>query len=170
MASNSVYQQYPSNLSSFQYQYSNLALSFASAPSQYFPYLTSVNYSDTNDVVEARGISPYPMGTTLGEYKASGSLEVQKLYLPDFLALVANGSPDKQSLYDSVFDVVAQYQLRPATGQTQPPVKTDILHGCRITGMSQDMSQGNAVLTVKVTLYIAYITWSDYLPLAGLPQ
>ena len=88
----------------------------------------------------------------------------------DFLKLIANGSPDKNSLYDSVFDIIAQYQLRPATGQAQPPVKTDKLHGCRITGMSQDMSQGNAVLTVKVTLYVAYITWSDYLPLAGLPQ
>ena len=88
MASNSVYQQYPGNMSSFQYQYSNLALSFASAPTQYFPYLTSVNYSDTNDVVEARGISPYPMGTTTGNAKFTGSIGVQLSMREQFMKII----------------------------------------------------------------------------------
>ena len=97
-------------------------------------------------------------------------MDFESVAFPRGVKGIEKWSRDKNSLYDSVFDIIAQYQLRPATCQEQPPVKTDKLHGCRFTGMSQDMSQGNAVLTVKVTLYVAYITWSDYLPLAGLPQ
>ena len=33
------------------------------------------NYSDTNDVAEARGISPYPMGSTLGKIDSVRALQ-----------------------------------------------------------------------------------------------
>lgn len=167
MAQNSVFQQYPQPFAGFQYQYSNIQINLQG---RYFPWVSSVSYSDTNDVAEARGVSPYPMGTTLGEYKASGSLEIHKLYNKDFLDILASLSPDGKSIYDVIFSINVQYQLRPANGQVAAPVVTDVLQGCRITGQGQDMSAGNAVLTVKHSLYIALIQWSGYLPIAGLAQ
>lgn len=165
MASNAVLQQYPANYASSQFQYSNLQLAILG---QYFPYLTEVEYTDTNDVAEGRGISPYPMGTTLGEYKASGSVSVQLAYVNQFRALIAQQSPDGTSLYDAVFDITAQYQHRAPTGTPPLPVLTDTLKGCRITGGGLTMSAGNGVLTVKYPLYIGVIVWNGYYPIAGL--
>lgn len=167
MAQNSVYQQYPNNYTGLQYQFSNIQLGILGT---YFPFIVSLSYSDTNDVAEGRGISPYPMGTTLGEYKASGSIEVQKLYNEQFLALIAAQSPGGQSLYDAVFPITVQYQLRVPAGITPPPVVTDVLNGCRLTGQSQDMSSGNGVITTKFNIYVALVVWNGRLPLSGLPQ
>jgi len=130
----------------------------------------SVEYSDTNDVAEGRGISPYPMGTTLGEYKATGSLEIQRAYSEQFLAIIAAQSPDGNSLYDTIFDITAAYQIRVPQGQQPIPVQQDVLRGCRLTGQAQSLSVGNNVLSVKFSLYVALIIWSGRLPLAGLPQ
>jgi len=173
MTSNSVFQTYPANQSSLQLQYSNVQISISSAPGVFFPFIMSVEYSDTNDVAEGRGISPYPMGTTLGEYKASGSLEVQRAYSDQFLSIIAAQSPGGQtapSLYDSIFDITVAYQIRVPQGQQPIPVQQDVLRGCRLTGQAQSLSVGNNVLSVKFTLYVALIIWSGRLPLAGLPQ
>lgn len=162
--------QYPANYSQFQYQFSNIAVSLSTKPDTYFPFFTAISYSDTNDVAEARGISPYSMGSTLGEYKCSVSCDVQKLYVPQFLQLVASGSPNGNSLYDSIFDFTVQYQLTVPFGQQAPPVVTDSLKGCRLMGQGMDMSAGNGVLTTKFQIYCPLIVWGGYLPLAGLPQ
>ena len=108
MAQNAVYQQYPANYAGKQYQFSNILLNVAGT---YFPFITSVSYSDTNDVAEGRGVSPYPMGTTLGEYKATGNIEVQKAYNKDFQKIITSLSPNKKSLYDAIFAITVQYQL-----------------------------------------------------------
>lgn len=170
MASNSVYQTYPQPYGSMQYQYSNVQISLSSAPGVFFPFIVSVDYSDTCDVAEGRGVSPYPQGTTLGEYKASGSLEIQKLYNEQFLAIVAKNSPGGNSINDALFDITIAYQLRTPPGINPVPVVQDVLRGCRITGQSQTLSAGNSVLTVKHALYVALIVWNGRLPLAGLPQ
>lgn len=165
MASNAVIQQYPANYASNQFQYSNLALNILGT---YFPWLTEVEYSDTCDVAEGRGVSPYPMGTTLGEYKASGSLSVQLAYVEEFRKTIAQNSPGGRSLYDSVFDITVSYQHRAALNTPPLPVFTDTLKGCRLTGSGMTMSSGNGVLTVKFPLYVGVVFWNGYNPVAGL--
>lgn len=169
MAANAVFQTYPANYASVQYQYSNVQISISSAPGVYFPFLTSVSYSDSMDVAEGEGMSPYPMGTTLGKYSANGSLEVQKAYSEQFLSIIAAGSPGGNSLYDNIFQLNVQYQIRVPTGQTPIPVVQDVLSGCRLKGQSQDLSAGNGVIVTRWDLYIALIVWNGRLPVAGLP-
>ena len=72
MAQNSVYQTYPQPFGALQYQYSNISVNISG---RYFTFFNSVNYSDTNDVAEARGISPYPMGSTLGKIDSVRALQ-----------------------------------------------------------------------------------------------
>lgn len=167
MASN-VVQQYPNNFAQFQYQFSNIALSLSTNPSIFFAFFTAVEYSDTLDVAEGMGISPYPMGTTLGSLKSNGSLEVMKLYDDQFQALIASASPSGKSLYDAVWSLNVQYQLRAPQGQPQPPVVTDVLNGVRLTGSGMTMSAGNAMLTKKYPLYVGYVNWNGYLPISGI--
>lgn len=169
MAANQVFATYPSNYASVQYQYSNVSITISSAPSTYFPFITSVSYQDSIDVAEGRGVSPYPMGTTLGEYTASGSIEVQKSYSEQFLAIIAAGSPNQDSLYDNIFQLNVQYSIRVPTGQTPIPVVQDVLKGCRLKGQSQDLSAGNGVITTRWDLYIALVIWNGRLPVAGMP-
>lgn len=169
MAQNSVYQTYPQPYGSMQYQYSNVQISLSSAPGVFFPFIVSVDYSDTNEIAEGRGASPYRMGKTLGEYKASGSIEVQKLYNEQFLAIVAKNSPGGNSIYDAIFDITVAYQLRTPPNIPSVPVTQDVLRGCSLTGQAQTLSAGNAVLTVKHSLDVSLILWNGRLPLAGLP-
>lgn len=169
MPQNAVYTVYPSNYASVQYQYSNVQISISSAPGVYFPFITSVSYQDSIDVAEGRGVSPYPQGTTLGEYTASGSIEVMKAYSEQFLSIIANGSPEGNSLYDNIFQLNVQYSIRVPTGQTPIPVVQDVLSGCRLKGQSQDLSAGNGVVTTRWELYVALIIWQGRLPVAGLP-
>ncbi len=170
MASNSVYQIYPANQSSVQFQYSNVQISISSAPGVYFPFIMSVSYQDSLEVAEGRGTSPYAMGTTLGQLTASGSIEVQKAYSQQFLDIIAAGSPDGNSLYDNIFQLNVQYSIRVPVGQTPIPVVQDVLVGCRLKGSSQDLSAGSAVISTKWDMYVAYVIWAGRLPIAGLPQ
>ena len=167
MASQIVQSVYPPLYNGMQLSFCNLQLGIVG---KFFPFLTELEYSDTNEVVEGRGISPYNMGTTIGEYKASGSLTIQKLYEEEFDAIIASQSPDGKSLYDAIFDITAQYQLRVPPSQPQPAVQKDELKGCRITGKSDTMSTGNGVLVVKHSLHVGLIIRNGRLPIAGLPQ
>lgn len=169
MANNAV-TQYPQPFGATQLQFSNIAITFSSDPATYFPWVGSAEYSDTCEVAEGRGVSPFPIGRTLGEYKASGSIEIFKAYNEKFLENVSRGSPDGNSLYDSEFDVVIQYQLRPPLGQPAPAIITDVMKGCCITGQSLSLSAGNSVIMVKYTLYVSVIQWNGRYPLAGLPK
>ena len=113
---------------------------------------------------------PLDPSSALYEYKATGNIEVQKLYNEQFQALIAAQSPGGNSLYDAIFPITVQYQLRTPPGIPQAPVVTDTLNGCRLAGQGIDLSAGNGVLTVKYPLYIAVIFWNGRQPLAGLTQ
>ena len=95
---------------------------------------------------------------------------LKKLYNEQFQALIAAQSPGGNSLYDAIFPITVQYQLRTPPGIPQAPVVTDTLNGCRLAGQGIDLSAGNGVLTVKYPLYIAVIFWNGRQPLAGLTQ
>ena len=171
MASNSVVNVFPQPYGNTQYCFSNLAISFAAgAPAVYFPFIASMEYSDTCEVEEGRGVSPYAIGRTLGTYKASGSIEIFKAYTQQFQDMIAANSPDGNSLCDATFDVTCQYQLRAPQGQPQPPIVTDVVKGCCLTGQAISLSNGSAVITTKFNLYVALISWNGRYALSGLPQ
>lgn len=161
---NAVITTYPPLFNGFQLQMSNLNLGIEGV---YFPYFNEFEYSDTCEVAEGRGASPYPMGTTTGEYKANGSIGVQLMYRDRFLQILkTRGGGD--SFMDVPFDMVMQWQLKVPPGFPQPRVFTDQALGCRITGGGITLSAGNGVVIEKYPLYIGLIIRDGTLPVTGL--
>lgn len=148
-----------------QMQFANIILAIAGVN---FNFFNEVEYTDTVDVEEGRGISPYAMGTTTGMYKAQGSLSVQLAQREQFLTLIQSLSPDGNSIYDAVFNVQAQWQVKAAPGQLQNPVFTDELYGCRLIGGGISGSSGPGMMVERYPLNIQLIRRNGRLPLAGL--
>lgn len=161
----SVIQSYPPLYNSMQLSFLNLQLGFEGT---FFPFITEFEYNDTNDIAEARGTSPFSMGTTVGDYKASGSISIQKLFAEKFYALLAKRSPSGNSLYDAIFDFTAQYQMKVPPGLPKPDVITDKILGIRLTGGGDTMTAGNGVLVVKHSYYCGLIIRNGRYPLDGL--
>ena len=162
---NTVLQVYPATWNMQQLQFANIQLAVEGV---YFNFFNEIEYSDSVDVEEGRGASPYPMGTTTGQYKASGSISVQLWMREAFLSIIQRLSPDGTSIYDAVFNVQAQWQHRSSPSQLQPPVFTDELYGCRLTSAGISGSSGPGVMVVKYAMNVQLIRHNGRLPLAGL--
>ena len=168
MAANAVVLTYPATWNMQQLQMSNCVFSLTGV---YFPYFAELDYSDNVEVEEGKGNSPYPMGTTTGMYKASGSISVQLVAAEQFLTIIQRQSPANNSIYDAVFPLTVQWQLKPAPNYPSAlpnPVITHELLGCRITGEAITGQSGAGVMLAKYPLYIGLIRRNGRLPLAGL--
>ena len=82
---NTVLTVYPPTWNMQQLQFANIQLALEGT---YFNFFNEFEYSDSVDIEEGRGNSPYPMGTTQGQYKANGSISVQLAMREQFLNIV----------------------------------------------------------------------------------
>lgn len=162
---NVILTAYPPAHNMQQLQFANIQLAIEGV---YFPFFNELEYSDSVDVEEGRGASPYPMGTTTGQYKANGSISVQLAMREQFLALITPLSPDGNSIYDAVFNLQAQWQHRASPTQIQPPVFTDEIIACRLLGSGITGSSSPGMMVVKYQMNIQLIRHNGRLPLAGL--
>ena len=174
MAQN-VLQTFPASYNGRQLQASDLSLAIAGF---YFPWISELEYSDTCEVQEGRGLSPYAMGTTTGEYKANGSITVHLAYRKQFMEIIAGQAGQVaaveglgkagRSFMDISFGVKCQYQFRALPGAPDFPIITDQVLGCRITGGGVTISAGNGVLVEKFPLYVGLIIRDGFIPVSGL--
>ena len=163
MPAPTVVTQWPiSMMNGVQLQFSSIALAIDGT---YFPWITEVSYEQSLDPGEARGTSPYPMGVTLGEYKASGSLTVHRAHREEFLSLVEGYIMSQTGLpgfMSGFFPVMVTYQ---EIGWPQVEIDTFF---ARITGLHSDGSTGNGVLLTKFPLYIPIVNTAGHVPTPGV--
>lgn len=107
-----------------------------------FKGVTSIDYGDALDPGEARGTSPVSFGTTTGESKPDGSIEMHKASFQKLIELLGDGYGTKE------FNIIVAYAM------FGMPTITDELVRCRIKKARDNPKQGNAPPTVKVDLYI----------------
>lgn len=163
---NVVLQVYPPAHNGQQLQFANIQLAMEGV---YFPFFQELEYSWSVDVEEGRGASPFPMGTTAGMYKASGSISVQLSYRELFESIVARFSPGGKSISDAVLNFQAQWQTRAGPNQIQPPVFTDEIIGARLISSAIAGTSGPAVMVAKYGLHIQLVRSNGRTALAGLP-
>lgn len=125
-----------------QLQFSSIDLGIRG---NYFPWVNEISYDMTLDPGEARGTSPYPMGVTLGEIKANGSLTIHRIYREQFLNFVEQNQKGFMQQFFPVQVTVQEF------GWSQ--TETDEFDA-RIVGMSHEFTAGNNVLQSKFPLYI----------------
>lgn len=104
--------------------------------------IKAINYKDSLDAGVVKGIGPIARGSTLGDYKASGSIEIYRDAADDFfLALGPNG-------YAQFIKMTISY-YEPALG-----VRTDIVVP-RIGGTDTSVDSGSSdPTTTKHDLFI----------------
>lgn len=162
---NNVVQTFPGAWAVQQLAFANIRLSLAGVA---FDKFWEVSYTDSNPKEKGKGVSPYPMGNTIGDYTASGSITVQLAFNPAFQAIVASFSPNGNSLYDAFFNVAVSWQTIVGPNQNKAPVQTHDLFHCALGGAGVEASHGAGVVGVKYPLDISFINWNGFLPIAGL--
>jgi hypothetical protein len=153
-----IVQQYPTpGRDNVQLQQASINLAIKGKE---FPYFVDVEYTAAVDSGDARGASPFSMGLTLGEYKASGNITVHLKKDEEFKELIAPGKGPHLAVF---FDLTVQYQ---EFGWDQ--VITDRLIGCKLSGEGKTHAAGNGVLVVKYPMTIQLIIPNDRPPLPGI--
>lgn len=142
-----------------QLQFSSIDLALGDR-GVFFPWINEISYEQNLEPGEARGTSPYPMGASVGELKATGSLTIQRIYRETLINIVENGTPGFMTKF---FPISVAYQ---EFGWGQ--VETDSFDA-RITGTGHEYSAGNNVLMVKLPLYIPFVRLAGHIPIEGIP-
>ena len=111
--------------------------------------ITSVEYSDKQEVTNKYGAGRYPVGRGLGRISSEAKIT---LYLEEVMALQAKSSNGRlQDL--GMFDVSVSY-LSPAG-----VVVTDVVKNCHFTETSRKASEGDTDIKVDLTLTPSHIVW-----------
>lgn len=139
-----------------QLQFSSIDFSIRGV---YFPWISGLSYDMTLEPGEARGTSPIVMGYTLGELKANGSVEVQRIYRERYFNILEGGVP-------GYMDKWAPYQVS-VQEFGWDFVETDEMTA-RISGSGHDFSAGNGVLMTKFPLTLPFYTANGHVPFQGI--
>lgn len=123
--------------------------SFASAEIRYngarLMGITSIDYKNTLEAGEARGNHAIRYGTTQGELKSDGSMEMLKEEADEFIRQLGDGYLEKR------FQIVVSY------AEEGQQTKVDTLVNVRLGEDAQSHSQGTDALKVKFTLNMDYV-------------
>lgn len=123
-----------------------------------FQGFKSVDYSASLTPGKIRGNRAQVVGRTRGSYDATGSAEVWKADFLNVLAVLGDG------FMETSFNITASY----SEVTTPNLIITDQLVGCRIVKHSDQGSEGEEPLTVKLDLDMLYIAPNGQVPINPL--
>lgn len=119
--------------------------------------IKAVSYSEEGKPGKARGARPAVAGMTRGEYDVSGSLEIYKEYLDEFLkALTSQGRGYLEQMFVGTF-AYAEYGM---------PLTVDVLIGMKLTKLDDSHSEGGDPLVVKADFVAIEMTRNGRRPYA----
>lgn len=119
--------------------------------------IKSVAYSEEGKPGKARGARAAVAGMTRGDYDVSGSLEIYKEYLDDFLAaLTSQGRGYLEQMFVGTF-VYAERDM---------PFNTDVIIGMKLTKLDDSHSEGGDPLVVKADFVAIEMTRNGKRPYA----
>lgn len=124
----------------------------------------SVDWKDELKPGEAYGTAAQRLGTTRGQYKASGNLELWKAEAFNFEQLLIQQSPGV-GLLEIRFPIDINYVMEGGIG----PFTANLV-ACRITDRSDQSGQGNEPHSKKYVLDITYVLENAVLPITGLKK
>ena len=127
-----------------------------------FTGVKSLDWKDEMKPGEAYGTSAQRLGTTRGQYKASGNLEVWKAEALNFEALLIQQYPGI-GLLEIRFPIDITYVMEGGIGPF-----TSNLVACRITDRSDSSSAGSEPHAKKYALDITYVIENGLVPITGL--
>jgi hypothetical protein len=117
----------------------------------------SLDYDDELEEGEMRGTGPELLGTTEGDYKATGSITFFKKEFDLLIEEMGDG------FYQERFDIVVFREADPGDG-----VSKDELIGCRLKKAASGDAQGADPSEVKCDLSIFYILRNGNTPVKNM--
>lgn len=113
---------------------------------------TSLTYEHSMSVGKFRGRGSKVLGTTRGEYDASGSIV---MYIEDWLQFQAGLTA--QSAAGGGGWMMTRFMINVAYAEVGSAIVNDVLRGCRITKTSKSLARGTDPIMVTLDLDIMEI-------------
>ena len=129
---------------------------------QSFFGVKSIDWKDEMKPGEAYGTSAQRLGTTRGQYKASGNIELWKAEALSFEQLLIQQFPSI-GLLEIRFPIDVNYVMEGGIG----PFTANLV-ACRITDRSDSSSAGSEPHAKKYALDVTYVIENGLLPITGL--
>lgn len=118
--------------------------------------VSSIDYESKLEPGKQRGTSPQAVGWGVGDYDASGSMEL----------FLADATEIRKELGDGY--MLAEFPVTVNYGNYDRPLITDELVRCRITADSASRKNGNEGLVDKWTLLIGVVLKDGVAPLPNM--
>ncbi|BAQ92547.1 Phage-like element PBSX protein XKDM [uncultured Mediterranean phage uvMED] len=130
------------------YSYADIVVTILGQP---VAGITSVTYSDSQEITENFGAGRFPVSRGLGAIEATGSITIDRAELNALISV----APLKRLQNIAEFDITVTYLPANST-----PV-TDILRNCRFKTTPSGGSQGDANIVSEIELAVTHIDWSN---------
>jgi hypothetical protein len=113
--------------------------------------ITSVTYSDSQEVTENFGAGRFPISRGLGKIETEASITIDRTELNAILV----AAPDKRLQNIGEFDITVSYVPNAS------PAVTDILKNCRFKNTPSGGAEGDSNIVSELELAVSHILWAD---------
>lgn len=140
--------QYP-NVQGVECDFTSLEINVDSEKFEWLEGLKALSWSEELEPGEVRGRRAHVIGTTRGEYKAEGSLELFFKEANEFISHLSDSAGNGWG--EKYFTLTLTYS---EVGLTQQNV---VLEGCRVKKSDDSQEQGSDPLATKFDLFVTMV-------------
>ena len=130
------------------YSYADITVTILGTP---IAGITSISYSDTQEITENMGSGRFPVSRGFGTISSEASLTIDRAELNALLL----ASPGNRLQNIGEFDITVSYV---PTGSA--PV-TDIIKNCRFKNTPSGASEGDSNVIAELELAVSHILWAQ---------
>lgn len=145
-------------ISGFEYSWANLTVFLANGTVPVVN-ITSIKYSQEQDMEDLYGAGNFPVARTNGNFKTTASITLRKSELIGLQAAARTSTNPLITSYGEIqsilpFKIVVQYKR-----DDYSSITVDELMNCQFLSNSVDLSQGDMSVDVEVNLICSHIKW-----------
>lgn len=140
--------QYP-NVQGVECDFTSLEIAIDSQKYEWLEGLKAISWNEELTPGEVRGRRAHVIGTTRGEYKAEGSLELFFKEANEFISAMSDSEGNGWG--EKYFTLTLTYS------EVGLDVQTVVLEGCRIKKADDSQEQGTDPLSTKFDLFVTMV-------------
>jgi hypothetical protein len=130
------------------YAYADIVVTILGSP---IAGITSVTYSDSQEITENFGAGNFPTSRGFGKIESEAAITIDRAELNALL----NAAPDNRLQRIGEFDITVSY-----VPEGSAPV-TDIIKNCRFKNTPSGASEGDSNVLAELELAVSHIQWNQ---------
>ena len=128
------------------YDWAQIVLTIAGTP---IAGVSTINYSDTQAMVDNYGAGSFPVARGFGKYEAKASIELSM----EEVESITSAAPGRRLQNIPEFPIIVSFVAPNNT------VVTHKLKNCRFKDNKRDMKTGDSGVNVSIELIVSHIDW-----------